>query len=267
MRKTLLLSTALFAIGLSPAMAEDNTWTLKERPAPTSAQVQPAAPVAPQAQTNFQAIGEAPAAEMVAEDPVMASIKPLQKEWARIKYQIPDEDTQLAAIHKLEAQAAQVSAKFPSSAEAKIWEGIILSTDAGIVKGLSALGKVKKAKELFETSLKLDAKALDGSAHTSLGSLYYQVPGWPVAFGDNDEAEKHLKMALQMNPNGIDPNYFYGDFLLQDDRPQEAKKYLEHALMSPDRPDRALADAGRRQEIKAALAKLVEDSKHKKKFN
>lgn len=251
MRKTLLLSTALFALTLSPAFAEDTPWTIKERAA------QPA----------FQTIDQAGTEEPVIEDPVMASLKPLQKEWARIKYQIPDEDSKLNAIHKLEAQAAQLSAQYPNRAETKIWEGIILSTDAGIVKGLSALGKVKKAKELFEFSLKLDPKALDGSAHTSLGSLYYQVPGWPVAFGDDDEAEKHLKMALQQNPDGIDPNFFYGDFLLQDDRASEAKKYLEHALMAPDRPDRALADAGRRQEIKAALAKIAEEGKNKKKFN
>src|SRR5690606_28730610 len=119
-------------------------------------------------------------------------------------YQMSDKDRQLEAIHKLEVQAASVTGKYPGKAEPKIWEGIILSTDAGIVKGMSALGKVKKAKELFETALKIDPKALDGSAYTSLGSLYYQVPGWPVAFGDDDEAEKYLKQALQINPDGID---------------------------------------------------------------
>lgn len=250
MRKTYLLSTALMAMAISPAIADDNPWTLKER----------------HQQPSFQVIDQAES-EPVSEAPVMARIKPLQKEWARIKYQVPDKDTQLEAIHRLEAQAAAVSAQFPNSAEAKIWEGIILSTDAGIVKGLSALGKVKKAKELFETSLKLDPNAMDGSAHTSLGSLYYQVPGWPIAFGDDDEAEKHLLLALRMNPDGIDPNFFYGDFLLEDDRPAEAKKYLEHALMAPDRPDRPLADAGRRQEIKATLAKIAEEGKNKVKYN
>ncbi len=73
--------------------------------------------------------------------------------------------------------------------------------------------------------------ALNGSAHTSLGSLYYQVPGWPVAFGDNDEAAKHLARALQINPNGIDPNFFYGDFLAETDHKDAAKAYFEHALM------------------------------------
>lgn len=197
--------------------------------------------------------------------PMEQEISVLQQEWARIKYQVSDKDMQLDAIHKLENQAASVTAKYPNNAEPKIWEGIILSTDAGIVKGLSALGKVEKAKDLFEASLKQNPKALDGSAHTSLGSLYYQVPGWPVAFGDDDEAEKHLKQALSMNPNGIDPNYFYGDFLLQDNRLEEAKAYLNKALQAPKRPERPLADAGRQQEIKAALAQIDQKMKDKSK--
>ncbi len=199
------------------------------------------------------------------EDPVMEQIRYLQTQWARIKYQTPDEGAQLDAIHDLETYAAKVTAYYSDRPEPKIWEGIILSTDAGIVKGMSALGKVKKAKELFETSLMQDPYAMDGSAHTSLGSLYYQVPGWPVAFGDNEEAEKHLKQALQINPTGIDPNFFYGDFLLEDGRLDEARTFMERALQAPDRPDRPLADAGRRQEIKARLARIDQKMKDEKK--
>lgn len=200
------------------------------------------------------------------ENPLENDIAALQTEWARIKYQVSDKDMQLEAIHKLETAAATVTAKYPANAEPKIWEGIILSTDAGIVKGMSALGKVEKAKELFEASLKQNPRALNGSAYTSLGSLYYQVPGWPLAFGDDDKAETHLKQALQLNPDGIDPNYFYGDFLLQDGRLEEAKTYMNHALKAPDRPGRELADAGRRQEIKAALAQIDQKMKDKKKY-
>lgn len=208
------------------------------------------------------------AAEAPAADPVIEQLKPLQDEWAHIKYQIADKEAQIAAIERLEKQAAQVTAANPNRAEPKIWEAIILSTDAGITKGMSALPKVERAKTLLEESEKIDPNALNGSAQTSLGSLYYQVPGWPIGFGDDKKAEEHLKMALQANPDGIDPNFFYGDFLLQDDRAEEAKTYLNRALQAPDRPGRELADAGRRQEIKAALAKVDETLKSKKKdFN
>lgn len=239
--KLSLLALALIASATAPAFAQEYQYSTSQSAMP-SYTAQP---------TQTQAVHDA-----------SAHIHYMQKEWARIKYQIPEKETQLKAIHELETYAAKVTASYPQYAEPKIWEGIILSTDAGIVKGMSALGKVKKAKLLFEHALKINPHALDGSAYTSLGSLYYQVPGWPIAFGDDDEAEKNLKQALQINPNGIDPNYFYADFLIQDDRYEEAKAYLKRALMAPPRPARPLADAGRRQEIKAALAKIDQNGKH-----
>ena len=183
-----------------------------------------------------------------------ADVSGLQQEWARIKYQVPDKEAKLQAIHALEETAAQTVAANPNNAEPLIWQGIILATDAGIVKGMSALGDVKQAKALFEKSLQLDPTALEGSAQASLGSLYYQVPGWPVAFGDDAKAEEHLKAAVKISPNGIDANYFYGDFLLQAKRYDEAVTYLNTALQAPARPNRQVADSGRRQEIKQALA-------------
>ncbi len=217
---------------------------------------------------NYEGPQTQPAQAQTVQDPMMEQISYLQNEWARIKYQTPDENTQLAALHKLEEHAAKVTATYSNKAEPKIWEAIILSTEAGIIKGMSALPKVKQAKALLEAAEAIDTNALDGSAHTSLGSLYYQVPGWPVGFGDDDEAERHLKQALQINPAGIDPNFFYGDFLLQDGRYDEAKAYLDRALQAPARPGRELADAGRRQEIKAALAKVAEKLNSKgKQFN
>jgi tetratricopeptide (TPR) repeat protein len=189
-------------------------------------------------------------------DPLAGELDYLQKEWARIKYQVPGDDRKLDALHQLETHAQQIASTYPNRPEALIWQGIILATDAGIDGGMSALAKVKEARALFETALRIDPQALDGSAYTSLGSLYYQVPGWPIGFGDDGKAEEYLKNALMINPAGIDPNYFYGDYLIDQGREQEAATYLQRALNAPPRPGRELADAGRRQEIKAALAKI-----------
>ncbi|MCY1454452.1 hypothetical protein D9M71_715190 [compost metagenome] len=81
------------------------------------------------------------------------------------------------------------------------------------------------------------------------------MPGWPVGFGDDERAEQLLKQALSLNPDGIDPNYFYGDFLLGEKRYAEAEKALEKALAALPRPGREVADAGRRQEAQALLDK------------
>lgn len=191
-----------------------------------------------------------------AADPVDDAIANIQAQWARITYQVVDDDRKEAAYEALEADAGSLVEHFPDRAEPRIWSGIVLSTHAGVAGGIGALKLVKAARGLFEEALAIDESALAGSAHTSLGSLYYQVPGWPLAFGDDDKAEQHLLRALAINPEGIDPNYFYGDYLYRQGRHREAAEALEHALAASPRPGRALADAGRRQEARALLDKV-----------
>ncbi|MCC6076162.1 TRAP transporter TatT component family protein [Pseudomonas sp. MAHUQ-58] len=182
------------------------------------------------------------------------SLKQLQSRWAEINYQLPEAQRE-AAFERLAGEAEAALRAEPRAPELLIWRGIILSTWAGAKGGLGALDLVKQARGQFEQALQLDPKALDGSAYTSLGSLYYQVPGWPVGFGDDERAERLLKQALILNPNGIDPNYFYGDFLLREKRYAEAEKALQKALAAPPRPGREVADAGRRKEAQALLEK------------
>lgn len=183
-----------------------------------------------------------------------ANLKLLQTRWAEINYKTP-EGAREKGFAELSAEAATMVRNDPA-AELMIWRGIILSTYAGAKGGLGALDLVKQAKVSLEEAIKMDPNALDGSAYTSLGALYYQVPGWPVGFGDDEQAEVLLKKALTMNPDGIDPNYFYGDYLFREKRYSEAKDVLEKALAAPDRPGRETADEGRRAEVKALLAKV-----------
>lgn len=194
-------------------------------------------------------------------------LQSVQEEWARIKYQVQGKDAKLSAIAPLEKRTAALSAASPGKAEPKIWEAVVLATDANITKSLSGLPKVEKAKALLEESLKIDGKAMGGAAHMTLGSLYYQVPGWPIGFGDDKLAEQHLKQALSINPDGMDTNYWYGEFLLDDGRTAEAKTYLEKAAAAQIRPERKVADEGRMKEIQASLAKLKGNVKAKAKGN
>jgi tetratricopeptide (TPR) repeat protein len=180
----------------------------------------------------------------------------LQQRWAEVNYQLEGK-TRLSAFEQLVADAEAIVTANPDSAEVLIWSGIIKSTYAGAKGGLGALSLVKASKTDLEKALALDAGALQGSAYTSLGALYYSVPGWPVGFGDDDKAEELLKKALELNPEGIDSNYFYGSFLLEQKRYEEARTYLVKAQKAPARPGREIADSGRQQEIIAALAKIA----------
>ena len=183
---------------------------------------------------------------------LMDDIHELQQEWARIKYQ-SSESEQEKQYEALAARASAVTARYPGKAEPLVWEGIILSTWAGARGGLGALSLAKESRKQLEAAIAIDPEALQGSAYTSLGTLYFKVPGWPIGFGDTEKAEQLLQQALAINPDGIDPNYFYGEFLLEEDRYAESITALTRALQSPPRPDRPIADAGRKAEIKVAL--------------
>ncbi|MBQ0712415.1 MAG: hypothetical protein KBT53_05620 [Porticoccus sp.] len=179
-------------------------------------------------------------------------IAKLQHRWAEVNYQL-HEKTQLSGFEMLASEAKKTVAAYPGSAEPLIWSGIIKSTYAGAKGGLGALSLAKSSKADLEKALSIDPEALDGSAYTSLGTLYFNVPGWPIGFGSDKKAEELLLKALAINPEGIDTNYFFGDYLLHEKRYQEARTYLLKAKSAGPRPNRPLADAGRQKEITEAL--------------
>lgn len=191
-----------------------------------------------------------------------AQLLAIQQQWAHVNYELKDGDARDAAFAQLRDRAAGFAKENPSRAEALIWQGIVASSYAGAKGGLGALGLAKEARASLEAAIKLDPKALDGSAYTSLGTLYAKVPGFPVGFGDDDKAEKLLKRALELNPQGIDPNYFYAEFLLDQGRGNEALAYLDRAAKAPDRPGRETADRGRRAEIAALRARMTAKAAH-----
>jgi tetratricopeptide (TPR) repeat protein len=186
---------------------------------------------------------------------VEEDVKALQSEWEQLKYARPAGE-QEKGFEALTRTADAVRAKYPGRAEPQIWYGIIAASYAGARGGLGALSVVKQAKQALEDALAMDPKALQGSAYTSLGSLYYQVPGWPLGFGDDEKARELLQQALAINPQGMDPNYFLGDLLYRNGDYDGARQALGRALKAPPRPDRPLADAGRRKEIEALLSAM-----------
>ncbi|WP_154179592.1 tetratricopeptide repeat protein [Vibrio furnissii] len=183
-------------------------------------------------------------------------LQTIQKKWAVCQYQSKDKDHQVYCLENLIQRNEEALKAAPERQELKLWLAINKSSLAGVDGGLGALSLVKEAKVLLEQVIETAPETLDGSAYTSLGSLYYQVPGWPIGFGDDDKAEAMLKKALEINPDGIDPNYFYGDFLAQDGRKAEAIQYLTKAQQAKPRPARPLADQGRQQEIAKKLGAL-----------
>lgn len=179
----------------------------------------------------------------------------LQHGWASAYYTVPEAQKN-ATFERLETQAAEAVARHPGRAEPLVWQAIVQSSHAKFAGGLTALDLIKKARDHLQDAEKIDAKVLDGSVYTSLGSLYAKAPGWPLSFGDRKKAKAYLEQALAINPDGIDPNFFYGELLLAQGQVEAGRSRLEKALQAAPRSGREDADEGRRGEIRAALAKL-----------
>ncbi|MBP0047695.1 tetratricopeptide repeat protein [Marinobacterium sp. AK62] len=184
------------------------------------------------------------------------TLRPLQQRWAQIQYDMHDDDARAKAFAALADEIGTALDRSPQDPDLMIWQGIVLSSEAGVRGGLGALKRVKQARKRFEAAIEIDPEALQGSALTSLATLYHQVPGWPIGFGDDDKARGLFEQALQVNPKGIDTHYFYAAFLADEGQREQARQHLQQALKAPPRPGRETADAGRRQEIQQLLEQL-----------
>ncbi len=185
----------------------------------------------------------------------------LQHDWAIANYELAG-DKQIGAFEALIERSNAAVSSNPRSAEVLIWNGIIKSTFAGVKGGVGALKYAKQARKSLEAAMDIDANALNGSAYASLGTLYFKVPGWPIGFGSDKKAVQLLQQAIEINPDGIDSNYFYADYLRDQEDFANAEKYLLKAQQAMPRPDRPVADAGRQKEIQVALLEVRKKLTH-----
>ena len=176
----------------------------------------------------------------------------IQHRWAEANYNTSG-GAQKQAFETLLEDARAFAAANPGRAEALVWQGIVASTYAGVKGPFGAMSLAKEARQVLMQAEALDPTVLDGSVYTSLGTLYSKVPGGLIGFGDKSLAREYLEKAVQQNPDGIDPNYFYGEFLLEQKEYEAAKTALLKAKNAPQRPDRPLADEGRQREIDSLL--------------
>jgi len=178
----------------------------------------------------------------------------IQNEWAAANYNATGKSARSDAFEALVEHATAFHAQYPDRAEAVAWDGIVLSTYAGEVGAMSAMKYAKAARAALESAEKLDPTALEGGIYASLGALYSKVPGGFMGFGDDELAARYFEKALAVDPDNIDNNYFFGEFLLDQGHYARARTVLEHALEAPVAADRPVFDAGRRAEIRSLLA-------------
>ncbi|MDO9163251.1 MAG: hypothetical protein Q8N35_08795 [Methylococcaceae bacterium] len=181
----------------------------------------------------------------------------IESEWAIVYYNTP-KNQQADAYAQLLNKTIALSQQHPAAAEPLFWQALVKTSYAAHMDAFSALNAIKESRELLIKVITINPTAMNGSAHVTLGTLYYMAPKWPIAFGDDDEAQKLLETALAINPNGIDCNYFYGEFLLQRNNLKAASQYFERAIAAPTRKEQAFADNQLKIEAKLALQNTKE---------
>jgi len=183
-----------------------------------------------------------------------AELLAIQHTWAEIKYRVPKAGRR-DAFASLLRKTGSFHHMYPDRAEATLWSAVVLYNYAGEVRGIRALDMVKRSHSMLHQAEKMNPKAGNGLILTALGQLYYKVPGWPVAFGDDIKARSYLRKAIELNPNGLDANYFMGDYLLRKKQYRQAAIHLRRAIHAPPRVQRPIADAGRKADSLKLLRK------------
>jgi predicted Zn-dependent protease len=193
----------------------------------------------------------------VAAQPALAGeIARIESGWAVANYQVKGQAAQVAALDPLIGQAESLSRRYTARAEPLVWSGVLQTTKAGVVGGMTGFGLVKAARQVLERAERIDPRACNGLGLSQLGTLFYQVPGFPIAFGNRVKARAYLERALTVAPDGLAANLAYGDYLVTGGNLAKAEIVLRHALAAAKDSAQPVADAGRRAEVEVLLAKL-----------
>jgi tetratricopeptide (TPR) repeat protein len=182
-----------------------------------------------------------------------AGIDRIAAAWAELKYQAADDPQRRARTLALERETAGLLAASPSSPDLMYWRANVLCFAAELAHSTKSLAMVREARDLLLKAEQLQPQS--SAIKSSLGSIYYEVPGWPISFGNNGKAQRYLAQAVALDPDGMDANFFMGDFLLQRGKAAQALPYLEKAASAGARLPASVLVDGRRREIDEALSK------------
>lgn len=183
-------------------------------------------------------------------------VSQLRLRWAELAYVAPVDEREAGYATLLADAQAGLGAE-PGNSELKLWAAIIKSSLAEVSGPFKALDLAKQARDELEALIEVDPQVAAGSAYSSLGILYHSVPSWPLGFGDEDRARELLSKGVEMNPDGMDANYFYALFLIDQREVELAEQLLLKAQSAAVEVGHELAHRGRSEQVSEVLATLT----------
>ena len=183
------------------------------------------------------------------------SLKNIELEWAKVYYEQPKQKQQ-AAYPVLLDKMQQLAKIDPNDAGVIYWTALIKASYAAHKNPVDALEAIHEVRDLLSKAIAINPKVMNGAAYVVLGTLYDKAPQWPIAFGDDDIAKKMLETALEISPNGVESNYFYGEFLLNHDDVQAASSYFKKVISVPVRSEQPYPDNQLKHKAEIMLGKI-----------
>lgn len=189
----------------------------------------------------------------------------IESTWTQIRYVLPKPE-KAKAYRRLLAASNDLLQHHPNSIEAIYWQAMVKINLAEYENKLEALNIIHEVRGAFNQVIAINPNFKQGSAYVVLGTLYYKIPSWPIAYGDKHEAEKLLKKGLEINPDGIDSNYFYGDYLQSQNRFEEAQLYFNKAIAASASQGQNLGTAELQEQAKIGLGNAKQHKNNQNVF-
>lgn len=187
------------------------------------------------------------------------SLKSIEMEWAKVYYEQPRQKQQ-AAYPMLLNKMQQLAKINPNDAGVIYWTALIKASYAAHQNPVAALETINEVRDLLNKAIAINPKVMRGAAYVVLGTLYDKAPQWPISFGDDAIAKKMLETALEISPDGIESNYFYGEFLLNHDDVPAAETYFKKALAAPVRSEQPYPDNQIKHKAEIMLANIKDQA-------
>lgn len=150
--------------------------------------------------------------------------------------------------------------KYPNSAPVVFEYVCIIGLWADVSGVMQAAwdGVLGKMKDQTEHLYKIDETYAGAAGPMILGLLYAEAPYVPLflTWPSNDKAKELMEKALKIAPDEFGNNYHYAELMVKMEKPEVAKKYLNHILEMQPRQRLLLEDIQYQIDARALLAKI-----------